>query len=56
MKDPDSELSRYFRSVRIPLAVALGRIPIISGERERHDGMIKINQIGEVLTLYEALA
>jgi hypothetical protein len=46
----------YLHSVRIPLAVALGRIPIISGERERHDGMIKINQISEALTLYKALA
>jgi hypothetical protein len=46
----------YLHSVRIPLAVSLGRIPIISGERERHDGTIKINQIGEALSRYEALA
>lgn len=46
----------YLHSVRIPLAVSLGRIPIISGERERHDGMIKINQIGAALSRYEALA
>ena len=45
----------YLHSVRIPLAVSLGRIPIISGERERHDHAIKINQIGEALSRYEAL-
>ncbi|MFO7598914.1 MAG: hypothetical protein R6X27_03785 [Candidatus Desulfacyla sp.] len=46
----------YLHSVRIPLAVTLGKISIISGERERHNGTVKINQIGEALTLYEALA
>jgi len=46
----------YLHSVRIPLAVRLGKIPIISGERERHDGVIKINQIGEALTRYQDLA
>ena len=46
----------YLHSVRIPLAVTLGKIPIISGERERHDGAVKINQIGEALILYQELA
>lgn len=46
----------YLHSVRIPLAVSLGRIPIISGERESHDHTIKINQIGEALSRYEGLA
>jgi hypothetical protein len=46
----------YLHSVRIPLAVTLGNRPIISGERERHDGAVKINQIGEALILYQELA
>jgi len=46
----------YLHSVRIPLAVTLGRIPIISGERERHNGAVKINQIGEALNFYQELA
>jgi len=46
----------YLHSVRLPLAVSLGRIPIIAGERESHDGAIKVNQIREALIRYEALA
>jgi len=46
----------YLHSVRIPLAVRLGKTPVISGERERHNGAIKINQIGEALTRYQDLA
>lgn len=46
----------YLHSVRIPLAVSLGKIPIISGERERHDNTVKINQISEALDRYQALA
>jgi hypothetical protein len=46
----------YLHSVRIPLSASLGRIPIISGERERHNGTIKINQIGEALSRYESLS
>jgi len=46
----------YLHSVRIPLSVSLGRIPVISGERERHNGTIKINQIGEALSRYESLS
>jgi len=46
----------YLHSVRIPLAVALGNIPIIAGERESHDGTVKVNQIQEALTSYERLA
>jgi len=42
----------YLHTVRIPLAILLGNIPIISGERERHNGSIKINQIREALDLY----
>ena len=43
-------------SVRIPIALTLGRVPVISGERERHDGAVKINQISEVLNFYQNLA
>ncbi len=46
----------YLHSVRIPLSHLLGGLPLISGERESHDGTVKINQIGEALTLYEGLA
>ena len=45
----------YLHAVRIPLAILLGNIPIISGERERHNGSIKINQISEALNLYKNL-
>jgi hypothetical protein len=46
----------YLHAVRIPIAVALGNLPIIAGERERHDGKIKINQIAEALDGYQFLA
>jgi hypothetical protein len=46
----------YLHAVRIPLAVALGNVPIIAGEREKHDGKIKVNQIAEALDGYQVLA
>jgi len=46
----------YLHSVRIPLALTLGKAPIISGERESHDGSIKINQVSEALTVYQEMA
>ncbi len=46
----------YLHSVRLPLAASLGRVPIIAGERESHDGAVKINQLGEALSQYTALA
>jgi hypothetical protein len=46
----------YLHSVRIPLALALGEVPIISGEREWHDGSIKLNQISEALDVYQDIA
>jgi hypothetical protein len=46
----------YLHSVRIPLALTLGGVPIISGERERHNGRIKVNQLSEALDLYQGLA
>ncbi len=46
----------YLHSVRIPLALALGKVPIISGEREWHDEAKKVNQISEALNVYEKIA
>lgn len=45
----------YLHAIRIPLALLLSNIPIISGERERHNSSIKINQIPEALDLYKNL-
>jgi hypothetical protein len=45
----------YLHSVRIPLAVKLGGVVIISGERESHDGRVKINQISEAVERYQHL-
>lgn len=46
----------YFHALRIPLAKKLGIAFIISGERERHDGKVKINQVAEALDAYSAFA
>jgi hypothetical protein len=46
----------YLHSVRIPIALSLKNIPVITGERERHNGDIKINQISEVLDIYKRFA
>lgn len=46
----------YLHSVRIPLALTLGKIPIISGERQRHDGAVKVNQTSEALDIYKNLS
>jgi hypothetical protein len=46
----------YLHSVRIPLSNLLGGAPIISGERESHNGTIKVNQIPEALNIYKSLA
>jgi hypothetical protein len=46
----------YLHSVRIPLSISLGKIPIVAGERERHDGAIKVNQIKEALDVYQDTA
>ena len=45
----------YLHGVRIPLAVSLGGVPVISGERESHDGSLKVNQIAEALERYQTL-
>lgn len=46
----------YLHSSRIPLSVLLGNKPVITGERENHDGSVKINQIPEALDSYESLS
>jgi hypothetical protein len=42
----------YLHAVRIPLARFLGGVPIIAGERERHNGSVKISQIPEAIDCY----
>ena len=42
----------YFHAIRIPLAKALSCNLIIGGERESHDGKLKVNQIGVSLNAY----
>lgn len=44
----------YFHAIRIPLAKKLQVNIIIGGERELHDGKIKINQIKIALDTYQA--
>ncbi len=46
----------YFHGIRIPLAKILNCNTIIAGERESHDGRIKINQLGIALDAYIELA
>jgi hypothetical protein len=46
----------YFHAARIPLARRLGCRFILSGERESHDGRIKINQTAAALDAYKAFA
>lgn len=42
----------YVHLVRVPLAWAVGAGNIVSGERESHDGRVKINQTGAALDAY----
>lgn len=42
----------YFHALRIPLARLTGASYIISGERERHDGHVKLNQVAPALDVY----
>lgn len=46
----------YLHALRIPLARATGCETIIAGERESHDGRVKLNQIPEALEAYVAFA
>jgi hypothetical protein len=45
----------YLHALRIPLALSLGKVPVITGERESHDGVIKINQLRIALEGYREL-
>lgn len=45
----------YLHSIRVPLAIKLGNIPIIAGERESHDGRLKINQTSQAISYYHDL-
>jgi hypothetical protein len=45
----------YLHASRIPLSLLLGRAPVIAGERERHDGAVKVNQTPAALNGYESL-
>ncbi|AKL94577.1 hypothetical protein CACET_c11120 [Clostridium aceticum] len=44
----------YFHLLRVPMALKLGK-KIISGERESHDGRIKINQLSSSLSAYKKI-
>jgi hypothetical protein len=44
----------YFHAIRIPLAKKLQCKIVIGGERESHDGRLKVNQIGIALDAYIA--
>lgn len=45
----------YFHTMRIPLARKFGFSRIIAGERESHNGRIKLNQLGVALDMYKKL-
>jgi hypothetical protein len=44
----------YIHIIRIPLAKLLSSNLVIGGERESHDGKLKVNQIGVSLNAYQA--
>jgi hypothetical protein len=44
----------YFHLLRVPMALNLSK-KIISGERESHDGRVKINQLGSSLDIYRRI-
>ena len=46
----------YLHTIRIPLAKKIGCSVIIGGERESHEGKVKINQVGVALDAYISLA
>jgi hypothetical protein len=46
----------YLHALRLPLALALGPAAIIAGERESHDGRVKVNQLAPCLDAYQGLA
>jgi hypothetical protein len=42
----------YLHAARVPFALEIGARAVISGERLRHDGRVKLNQLGAVLDAY----
>jgi hypothetical protein len=46
----------YLHALRIPLARITGCRVVVAGERERHDGRVKVNQIAPALDAYVELA
>jgi hypothetical protein len=46
----------YLHALRIPLARLIGAPYVIAGEREQHDGRIKVNQVASALDVYIAFA
>jgi len=46
----------YLHALRIPLAKAAGCRVVVAGERESHDGRVKLNQIAPALDAYVELA
>ena len=42
----------YLHALRLPLAKSIGARIVISGERETHDGRVKLSQIGVALDAY----
>ncbi|MCF8033073.1 MAG: hypothetical protein K9K66_16065 [Desulfarculaceae bacterium] len=45
----------YLHAARIPLAKALGGIPVVAGERLSHDGRQKLNQVAASLKAFRQL-
>jgi hypothetical protein len=45
----------YMHLIRVPLAKSIGSRLLIGGERENHDGRVKINQTKEALDLYQEI-
>lgn len=43
----------YLHAIRVPLALMLGCRRVISGERERHDHRVKLNQVAPALDAYK---
>jgi hypothetical protein len=46
----------YLHALRIPLARATGCRVVVAGERESHDGLVKLNQVAVALDAYVAFA
>ena len=45
----------YLHAARIPLAVRLGGVPVVAGERLSHDGREKLNQLAPAQAAYQEL-